>query len=89
MVHIRHPIIGDAAHGDLRQNRGMAQHFSCSRLMLHASHLQLTHPVSGEPLRISASWDATWQGVMGQFGWLDVIPELVGVEFQQANGQDS
>jgi tRNA pseudouridine65 synthase len=81
MAHIRHPIIGDSAHGDLRQNRGMAQHFACARLMLHASHLQLTHPVSGEPLHISAPWDADWLGVMSQFGWLDVIPELVGVEF--------
>ncbi len=81
MAHIRHPIIGDTAHGDLRQNRGMAQHFACPRLMLHASHLQLTHPVSGEPLHISAPWDAAWQGVMAQFGWLDVIPELAGVEF--------
>ncbi|VTP66281.1 tRNA pseudouridine synthase C [Serratia rubidaea] len=29
MTHLRHPIIGDSKHGDLRQNRGMAQHFSC------------------------------------------------------------
>jgi tRNA pseudouridine65 synthase len=89
MVHIRHPIIGDTAHGDLRQNRGMAQHFSCPRLMLHASHLQLNHPVTAEKLTISAPWDDTWQGVMSQFGWLDVIPELAGVEFTTSNGQDS
>ncbi|CAI0920316.1 tRNA pseudouridine(65) synthase TruC [Serratia fonticola] len=86
MVHLRHPIIGDTAHGDLRQNRGMAEHFGCSRLMLHASHLQLTHPVSGQPLHISAPWEADWQGVMSQFGWHNVLPEL---EFPQANGQDS
>lgn len=74
MVHIRHPIIGDTAHGDLRQNRGMAQHFSCSRLMLHASQVQFNHPVSGELLNISAPFDASWLNVMSQFGWEDAIP---------------
>ena len=56
--------------------------------MLHASHLQLQHPVTGEELHISAPWDATWQELMSQFGWLDVIPEFAGVEFPLANGQD-
>ncbi|BFO11559.1 tRNA pseudouridine(65) synthase TruC [Serratia rubidaea] len=89
MTHLRHPIIGDSKHGDLRQNRGMAQHFSCPRLMLHASHLRLNHPVSGQPLQISARWDQTWQGVMSQFGWLELVPELVRVEFPAAYGQAS
>lgn len=89
MTHLRHPIIGDSKHGDLRQNRGMAQHFGSSRLMLHASHLQFTHPVTGQPLCISARWDETWQRVMSQFGWLSVLPELAGVEFPTASGQDS
>jgi tRNA pseudouridine65 synthase len=57
--------------------------------MLHASHLQLTHPVSGEPLQVTARWDEDWQGVMAQFGWAGVFPELAGVEFSAANGQDS
>jgi tRNA pseudouridine65 synthase len=67
----------------------MAQHFGCPRLMLHASHLQLTHPVTGEALRVTARWDQDWQGVMAQFGWAGVFPELAGVEFSAANGQDS
>ncbi|CAI0973096.1 tRNA pseudouridine(65) synthase TruC [Serratia quinivorans] len=89
MVHIRHPIIGDSKHGDLNQNRGMAQHFGCPRLMLHASHLQLNHPVTGEPLHISARWDEPWQGVMSQFGWTESLPELARVEFPSASGQDN
>ncbi|ATA20859.1 tRNA pseudouridine synthase C [Gibbsiella quercinecans] len=89
MVHIRHPIVGDSKHGDLRQNRAMAQHFGCPRLMLHASHLRLAHPISGEPLQISARWDSPWQRLMSQFGWLDVVPELARVEFPPVSGQDS
>ncbi|RBP64548.1 tRNA pseudouridine synthase C [Brenneria salicis ATCC 15712 = DSM 30166] len=89
LSHIRHPIIGDSAHGDLRQNRGMAAHFSCGRLMLHASQLTLPHPVSGEQLNLQARWDAPWQGVMSQFGWQGILPDVERVEFPGASGQDS
>lgn len=29
LAHLRHPIIGDSKHGDLRQNRAAAGHFGC------------------------------------------------------------
>lgn len=48
LAHLRHPIIGDSKHGDLRQNRSGAEHFGLQRLMLHASQLSLTHPFTGE-----------------------------------------
>ena len=89
MSHLRHPIIGDSAHGDLRQNRGAAEHFGANRLMLHASSLALTHPVTGEPLLIRAGLDGVWQNVMNQFGWQDRIPEVPRVEFNAAPGQDN
>ncbi|MDN0124693.1 tRNA pseudouridine(65) synthase TruC [Yersinia aleksiciae] len=89
MAHIRHPIIGDSTHGDLRQNRGVAQHFDCSRLMLHASHLELIHPVTGEVLSLTARWDDSWQGLMSHFGWSGIAPHLERVEFSTTDGQDS
>lgn len=89
MSHLRHPIIGDSAHGDLRQNRGAAEHFGANRLMLHASSLALTHPVTGEPLLIRAGLDGVWQNLMNQFGWQDRIPEVPRVEFNAAPGQDN
>lgn len=89
MSHLRHPIIGDTTHGDLKQNRGMVQHFNCSGLMLHASHMQLPHPVTGEMLSIKAPWDQRWQSVMTQFGWKDAVPELERVEFAADSSQDS
>lgn len=85
MAHLRHPIIGDSAHGDLKQNRGVAQHFDCARLMLHASSLALTHPVTGESLVFQARWDAPWQRLMNHFSWH--LPELAGVEFMLTEGQ--
>ena len=89
MAHIRHPIIGDSTHGDLRQNRGIAQHFDCSRLMLHASHLTLNHPVTGEVLSLTARWDESWQSLMSHFGWSGITPHLERVEFSATGSQDN
>ena len=89
MKHLRHPIIGDTAHGDLKQNRGMAQHFNCPGLMLHASHMQLPHPVTGETLSITARWDSRWQNVVERFEWQGCVSELERVEFPVQAGQDS
>ncbi|NDL65545.1 tRNA pseudouridine(65) synthase TruC [Acerihabitans arboris] len=88
MSHLHHPLIGDSTHGDLRQNRGFARTFDCARLMLHASCLELTHPVTGKALKINASWDRVWQDLMIRFGWTGIIPEYERVEFPGASGQD-
>ncbi len=89
MTHLRHPIIGDSAHGDLRQNRSAAAHFGMQRLMLHASELSLTHPVTGEPLVLRAGLDAIWQRMMAQFGWQACLPDIPRVEFNADTPQDS
>ncbi|MBY6031593.1 pseudouridylate synthase [Marinobacter daepoensis] len=54
MKHINHPIIGDANHGRGRHNRYFAERFGQGRLMLAATALNLTHPVTGKPLSLSA-----------------------------------
>ncbi|GAA0471922.1 MULTISPECIES: tRNA pseudouridine(65) synthase TruC [Tatumella] len=73
MSHLRHPIIGDSRHGDLRQNRGAAEHFGCRRLMLHASCLSLTHPLTGQPLQLRAGLDRVWQQAFVHFGWQELL----------------
>ncbi|WP_159565823.1 tRNA pseudouridine(65) synthase TruC [Budvicia diplopodorum] len=89
MAHISHPIIGDSRHGDLRHNRALAEHFDCPRLMLHASHLALNHPVTAQPLVISAPWEARWQHLMTQLGWQNQCPEYREVEFIRPIIQDT
>lgn len=88
MSHLRHPILGDSKHGDLRQNRSAAENFGCDRLMLHASELHLTHPFTGEPLVIRASLDDVWMQAMSHFGWRGLLPDVERVEFTPDNGQD-
>ncbi|EOI3451046.1 tRNA pseudouridine(65) synthase TruC [Cronobacter sakazakii] len=88
MAHLRHPIIGDSKHGDLRQNRAAAEHFGCNRLMLHASELTLTHPFTGAPLTIRAGLDDVWRLALAHFGWQTHLPAADGVEFPAANPHD-
>lgn len=88
LAHLRHPIIGDSKHGDLRQNRGAAEHFGCQRLMLHASQLSLNHPVTGEPLTLNAGLDTTWMQMLTQFGWRGLLPDVENSEYDPASCQD-
>lgn len=48
LAHIGHPILGDTLYGDARV-QAMAP-----RLMLHATVLQLRHPVTAQALRVSS-----------------------------------
>lgn len=88
LAHLRHPIIGDSKHGDLRHNRSAAEHAGCRRLMLHASRLSLMHPITGQPLVIEAGLDRTWMAALSHFGWQGLLPEIERVEFPQDSVQD-
>jgi tRNA pseudouridine65 synthase len=60
MKHIAHPIIGDATHGKGPLNRAVADLIGLQRLWLHATRLQLAHPVNGQALVIDAPCPAEW-----------------------------
>ncbi|MDR9830146.1 tRNA pseudouridine(65) synthase TruC [Vibrio sp. FNV 38] len=69
MAHLRHPIVGDTSHGDGKHNRLFRENYDCQRLLLHASRLELVHPLSGEPLILEASFDETWLRLFECFEW--------------------
>ncbi len=87
LAHLRHPIIGDSKHGDLRQNRSAAEHFACRRLMLHASRLELTHPFTGQPLIIQAGLDETRMQALTQFGWRGLLLTMKGLSLRRRPGR--
>ncbi|MEO3679481.1 tRNA pseudouridine(65) synthase TruC [Rheinheimera sp. FR7-31] len=68
LAHLRHPIVGDTSHGDGKHNALFKQHLQCQRLLLLAKQLQLPHPVTGEPLLISAGLNEL-DSLFSQFGW--------------------
>lgn len=73
MKRISHPIIGDANHGRGRHNRFFAQHFGEARLFLASVGLGFAHPVTGEPLVLTAPPEAGFQRVAEQLGWGDLL----------------
>lgn len=54
-AHLRHPIIGDRPHGCNKQNKLFKHHFSMDKMMLHASLLEITHPIDGKKLVLKAT----------------------------------
>lgn len=46
--HLRHPIIGDKKHGDVKHNNYWRDQWGIRRLLLHASSLVFTHPKQGK-----------------------------------------
>lgn len=69
LKHIAHPIIGDATYGKGRHNRLFQDLFGCHRLLLACRKIQLTHPLSGEPLTLSAPLAEDFISVIEQLGW--------------------
>ncbi|BES72394.1 tRNA pseudouridine(65) synthase TruC [Marinobacter nanhaiticus D15-8W] len=73
MKHISHPIIGDANHGRGRHNRFFAEHFGEARLFLASVGMRFSHPVTDEPLNLTAKPEAGFGIVAEQLGWGELL----------------
>ncbi len=77
MKHIGYPVIGDAKHGKGVHNRFFQARYACPRLLLACVRLELSHPVTGLPLQLTAKLDAPFWRVIEAFGWQAAAgPEL-------------
>jgi tRNA pseudouridine65 synthase len=56
-AHIRHPVIGDKRHGDVKHNKHWQQSFDIKRMLLHAHKLDFIHPKSNQKIEIIADLD--------------------------------
>lgn len=77
-VHLQslgHAVVGDDKYGNDALNRLLARGEAVpglprnARMFLHAAHLALAHPHSGEPLLLQADWpaeDASWLQRLGE-----------------------
>lgn len=75
LKHISHPIIGDAKHGKGLHNRYFQQAFGVQRLLLAATRIQLSHPITGAPLTIDAPLDLDFTQLVHRFGWQHQVPQ--------------
>jgi tRNA pseudouridine65 synthase len=69
MAHVRHPVIGDTAHGDGRHNRFFREQFGIQRLLLHATSLSLRHPILDSTITFKAPLPSDFQVLITRFGW--------------------
>ena len=60
LKHISHPIIGDPKYGKSKHNRFFNEHFDSHRLLLAATQLAFTHPVTNEKVRIHGALDGAF-----------------------------
>jgi tRNA pseudouridine65 synthase len=54
LAHAAHHVLGDTRYGKGRINRDFRERYGLTRIALHASRLELVHPMTGAPLRIEA-----------------------------------
>lgn len=66
---LRHPILGDTRYGDRHHNHWALQHLVLNSLALRAMELSLSHPETGERLRIRAGLNGDWADLLRQLGW--------------------
>lgn len=59
--HIRHPIIGDKRHGDVKQNGYFKSKYQLERMFLHAISLKFVHPIYNISVTICADLDQDFQ----------------------------
>ncbi|MGF7072098.1 pseudouridine synthase [Mucilaginibacter sp. 3215] len=69
MSHIFHPIIGDRTHGCNKQNKLFWEQWEMTTMLLHASQLSFTHPITGEEITIEAALQPEFDRVMKIMGW--------------------
>lgn len=74
LKHLRHPIIGDPKYGKSVHNRFFIQRFGANRLLLAATELQLSHPISGAPLTISAPITGRFNHTINALNWREALP---------------
>lgn len=68
-AHIFHPIIGDRTHGCNKQNKLFKEKWEMTTMLLHASQLSFTHPITNEPVTINAELQCKFLEVMRLMGW--------------------
>jgi tRNA pseudouridine65 synthase len=71
--HLRHPIINDRRHGDVKHNKYFENTIGTERLLLHAHKMKLYHPVQKEIIEIVAPLDEDFEKMIEYlFG---ILPE--------------
>jgi len=69
MAHVSHPIIADRTHGCNKQNRFFKANWEMTTMLLHASSLSFTHPITPKNINIEAPLQPEFKRVMALMNW--------------------
>jgi tRNA pseudouridine65 synthase len=72
-AHLRHPIINDTRHGDVKYSKWFKENGMKGRLMLHANKLEVPHPNNGKNLLIEADIDSDFEQLLEQTRLLEAF----------------
>ena len=64
LAHVFHPIIGDRPHGCNKQNKLFLERLEMNTMLLHASELSFSHPVTKEIIELKAQMFSDFQRVL-------------------------
>ncbi len=67
LKHIFHPIVGDTKYGRGEHNKLFREKFNSHRLLLHASKIEFTHPITKQRLSIEAELDDSFTKIVKLF----------------------
>lgn len=67
LAHIFHPIIGDRPHGCNKQNKLFLEKWNMNTMLLHASELTFTHPVTGLKVEVKAELHTDFKRMLEYF----------------------
>ncbi len=68
-AHIFYPIIGDRKHGCNKQNKFFKEQWEMTTMLLHASELHFTHPVTKAALHLTAPLQAEFKRMTALMNW--------------------
>ena len=66
LAHIRNPIIGDRPHGCNKQNKLFLERFQMNNMMLHASELTFSHPITLEQIVLTANRSSEFDRMLAE-----------------------
>ena len=66
LAHIRNPIIGDRPHGCNKQNKLFLERFKMNSMMLHASELTFSHPITLEQIVLTANRSSEFDRMLAE-----------------------
>jgi len=64
LAHVFHPIIGDRPHGCKKQNKLFLERLNMNTMLLHASELSFTHPITKDKIELKAPIHSEFQRVL-------------------------